>query len=146
MNFTSKHKLLIITIIILLILIIFSIILTKFGAFKNFQQDTKDNKCKLPPVPTNLRYKRPSHLNHQLKWNKTSNATHYKLYCYRENPFKGGLPFYTDDTSIHHNYLDSKEIPLLTLASLEPGNYWFRVRAINDCGEGEFSDPLSVTI
>jgi hypothetical protein len=147
MNFTSKHIFLIITITILLIFIILCYIAIRFGAFKDFQQDVKNNtddknECNLPLIPNNLRYKKKSKGDHYLKWNKVKNIIYYKVYFYKENPLKGTLPYYIGDTSDHHNIAE----PILSLPKLKHGNYWFRVRAINGCGEGEFSETISVIV
>jgi gentisate 1,2-dioxygenase len=152
MELSIKQKTIILTITILLIFIILCYIATKFGAFKDFRQDVKkDNnnnitKCEQPKIPNNLRYKKRSKINHYLKWNKVNDAIHYKVYCYNKDPLKGVLPYYVADTAEHHNITDSAKIPTISLPNLKRGNYWFRVRAINDCGEGEFSEIISVIV
>jgi ABC-type transport system involved in multi-copper enzyme maturation permease subunit len=142
MNITAKQKLLIVAIIIVIIFCIVFCTINKLGAFKDFQQDSKQNqnKCDPPSIPTNLKYKIKGTKTIQIKWNTIDNSSHYKIYCYKNDPLKGSTSFSIKQI-LNNNTRQKWEI-----SDLKHGRYWFRIRAINNCGEGEFSDSITVSI
>ena len=106
-------------------------------ATNNFNESTESSSTVkisvkfIPSVPTNLHKTSVTANSISISWNASREASYYKIYRSTD-----GLNFSQIATTTSTSYSDKELSPSTT--------YYYKVTSVNDCGESDFSNVISV--